>query len=436
MNVSIFGLGYVGTVMLGCLARAGHRVTGIDVQPDRVAQLNAGESPIVEPGLAELIAQGAAAGRIQATTEVALGESAISFVCVGTPSASDGSLDTSTVESVCAEIGQALARRTDPAAHCVVIRSTVMPGTLQRCSERLARASGSAPGDRFTLCANPEFLREGSAVKDFQDPPFTLVGAEDPAWAEPLRKLYDFLDSPFLVTGVGEAEILKTLSNAWHAAKVCFGNEVARLCRPQNIDPHRVMELFVQDARLNLSASYLRPGFAYGGSCLPKDVKAVGHLAESLHVELPLLQAVERSNRCHLERALEHIAESGSRRVGFLGLSFKPGTDDLRSSPHLDLVEYCLGKGLSVHIYDPCVQPARLVGANRHHVQERIGHIAELLVDSLDALVDHAELFVVGHRDPRFADLCRRLPADRKILDLVRAVEPDEVTAHYVGLSW
>jgi GDP-mannose 6-dehydrogenase len=357
-----------------------------------------------------------------------LADCEVSFICVGTPSSSDGSLNTAAVESVCAEIGEALKKHPSDRPLTVAIRSTVMPGTARRCEERLAETA--------RVCVNPEFLREGSAVSDFLSPPFTLVGTSDEEWAEPLRLVYGFLNAPFVVVDTGVAEILKTVSNTWHATKICFTNEVARLCQQLKIDPQAVMDLFVRDERLNLSASYLRPGFAYGGSCLPKDVEAINHLARQHHVELPLLEGVPRSNRRHLRKAMEAITSSGCQRVGFLGLSFKPGTDDLRGSPLVDLVEFCLGKGMTVRIFDKCVNPELLVGSNRRYVMERIGHIGELLASRPEDLVERSDLFVVGHRDDAFADFCRRLPAGKKILDLVRVVHPKEVAAGYVGVAW
>lgn len=430
MKVSVLGLGYVGSVMTGCLARAGHDVVGVDIRPEKVDTLASGFSPVVEPGLGQLIEKGHTEGLITATTEAAeaVRRTAMSFVCVGTPAVADGSVDTTAVERVCRHIGQALAGDGQESSdghepHTVVIRSTVMPGAFQRCREALEVASGRELGQGtrpITLCFNPEFLREGSAIDDFMTAPFTLVGTSEPSWAEPLRELYGFLsETPLLVVEPGAAEILKLVCNAWHAAKVCFANEVGRLCETNDIDGQTVMDLFARDARLNLSAAYLKPGFAYGGSCLPKDLGALIHLARSSQLDLPLIDGLPRSNMLHIERAKSKILATGCRRVGFLGLSFKKGTDDLRGSPQVDLVEFCIGKGLSVRIYDPTVQPDRLVGRNREVAFERLGHLAELLLPTLDAMTEHAELIVIGHRDKSFADYCRTLPESIRVLDLV-----------------
>ena len=438
MRVTVFGLGYVGSVMTGCLAQAGHDVIGVDLQRERVEQVRAGGCPVIEPGVPEAIAQGVAEGRVTATTDAveAVRKASVSFVCVGTPSAPDGSLDVSRVEAVCRRIGQVLADGPVDAPHHVVIRSTVMPGTSARCIDLLAEASGAPPGERFTLTINPEFLREGAGISDFLSPPYTLVGSPEPAWAEPLRELYGFVEAPFVVAPLGEAELLKTVCNAWHATKVGFGNEVGRLAGALGVDPHVLMELFVRDERLNLSASYLRPGFAYGGSCLPKDVEALGHLARHHHVELPVIQGVPRSNSLHVERAVAIIEESGCDRIGFLGLSFKPGTDDLRSSPLLDLVQACLARGLTVRVHDPNVAVGSLVGSNRDYALGRVRHLAELLVDDPAELVAGVELVVLGHPDAAFVEACAALGPQQQILDLVRALEPASTAARYRGLCW
>lgn len=418
MKVCVLGLGYVGSVMTGCLARAGHEVVGVDVRPEKVAHLNSGVSPVVEPGLDALIARGQVEGLIRATAEMAeaVRWAEVVFVCVGTPAATDGRIDTSAVERVCRRIGRALRGGEADQAPTVVIRSTVMPGTTERCFEALEAESGR----EIRLCFNPEFLREGLAIDDFMTAPYIVVGALEPTWAEAVRELYSFLPQiPVIVVEPAVAEALKLVCNAWHAAKVCFANEVGRLCGTNGIDAAAVMDLFVRDERLNLSASYLRPGFAYGGSCLPKDLGALIHLARSSQLELPLIEGLPRSNALQIDQAKAQILASGHRRVGFLGLSFKRGTDDLRGSPQLDLVEFCVGKGFHVRIYDPYVRPDRLVGRNREVALERLGHLAELLRPSLDDLRREADLFVIGHRDEAFASFCRSLPESSQVLDLV-----------------
>lgn len=435
MKVAVFGLGYVGSVMTAALAQAGHEVVGVDVQADRVALLNSGGSPVMEPGVPEAIAAGAAAGRVTATTDTAaaIADADISFICVGTPPTEDGSLDVSRVEAVCATLGGLLADRRG-APHTVVIRSTVMPGTTGRCLAILAEASGRAPGDAFALAINPEFLREGVGMSDFVSAPFTLIGVQQAAWADPLVALYEFVGAPAEVTSPEVAELLKTVCNAWHATKVAFANEVGRLCGELSTDPHEVMRIFARDERLNLSGTYLTPGFAYGGSCLPKDIEALGHLARRLHVELPVLQAVPRSNDLHIDRAFAAIERSGCDRVGFLGLSFKAGTDDLRGSPLLTLVQRCLGRGLRVSVYDPNVQVDSLVGSNRAYALSLIRRLDDLLVTDPAAL--EADLYVLGHGTVEMQVAAKALPSTATVLDLVRAVAPEDLAADYVGLVW
>lgn len=438
MKVCVFGLGYVGTVMMGCLAREGHSVVGVDLKREKVDLLEAGESPVVDPGLGELIAAGRSAGLLRATDDPreAVAATEMSFICVGTPAARDGRVDTTAVQDVCGQIGAALREVDAERPHTVVIRSTVMPGTVSRCRQRLADASGGEQGGAFTLCINPEFLREGSAVADFMSPPFTVIGADDEAWAEPLRRMYGFLEAPLFVTEPGVAEVLKMVCNAWHATKVCFANEVGRLCGDNGIDPHAVMDLFVRDDKLNLSGTYLRPGFVYGGSCLPKDVMALVHFARRSQLELPLLEGVPRSNALHGERAKDAILSTGCRRIGFLGLSFKRGTDDLRGSPLVDLVEFCLGKGLVVRVFDPSVVPSRLVGRNREVALQRLGHLADVLVSDVEDLVSRTDLLVLGHHDESFLELCERLPASKRVLDLTGMLRGRTLACRCEGLCW
>ncbi|MBN2495616.1 MAG: nucleotide sugar dehydrogenase [Deltaproteobacteria bacterium] len=436
MRVGVFGLGYVGSVMAGCLTAAGHEVIGVDVQADRVEGLGRGQCPVSEPGLAARIRSGADAGLLRASLDPAeaVSGSQLSFICTGTPALDDGSLDCASVEAVCAQIGQALRDGSGTGRHGVLIRSTVMPGTAARCARRLADACGDPT--RFFVGVNPEFLREGSAVSDFGHPPFTLVGLDEPSSAAPIRELYAFVSAPFVLCGIAEAEVYKLICNAWHAAKVCFGNEVGRLCSALGADPHAIMDLFVRDERLNVSAAYLRPGFAFGGSCLPKDLGAVRHLARTRSVDLPMIEGLPRSNRRQIELACERIAASGCRRVAFLGLSFKPGTDDLRRSPSVALVEFCLGKGIRVKVYDPGVDPERLVGSNRRFVEQRLGHLSDHLRADPADLAD-AELFVLSHADADMLELCRKLPAGKRVLDLVHAIQdPGELAAEITGLCW
>ena len=380
MNVSVFGLGYVGSVSAASFANGGHQVVGVDVNPDKVASVNAGLSPIVEKGLAELIAANVQRGTLRATTATgeAIAASELSLICVGTPSRRNGSLDLTWLERVCGEIGAAL--RDKPAYHVVVIRSTVLPGTTHDVViPTLERLSGKQYGRGFGVAINHEFLREGTALHDFRHPPMTLVGHNYQSDGGPAESLYANVHAPLVSTSIRTAEMIKYASNTWHALKVCFANEVGNLCKRLDIDSHEVMEIFCRDEKLNLSSYYLKPGFAFGGSCLPKDVRAMQYRARELDLEMPVVGSILGSNRLQIEHAVERILETGRKRIGLLGFSFKAGTDDLRESPLVILAEALLGKGYELRIYDRNVSLARLVGANRAYINEQIPHLSSLL---------------------------------------------------------
>ncbi len=396
-RVSVFGLGYVGCVSGACLARAGHHVMGVDVNPEKVALVKAGRSPIVEPGLAELMSQMVRLGRLDATlsTEEAVAASEAALICVGTPSRRNGALDTSALEGVSREIGRALALRDEP--FTVVVRSTVLPGTTESLVVPALRSGGARRrGAPLHVAVNPEFMREGSALRDFAHPPLTLVGAASPAAEAFLRALYADVEAPFVSTRIRTAEMVKYVANAFHALKVCFANEVADVCTALGADGAEVMRIFALDRKLNLSEAYLRPGFAFGGSCLPKDVRALLHAARSRDILPPLLSTILPSNEAQLRRGVEAVLATGGRRVGVVGLAFKPGTDDLRESPMVALVEALIGKGCDVRVLDRGVAVARLVGANRSYIEQQIPHIASMLCDSPEALLEHADTLVIG----------------------------------------
>lgn len=438
MNVSVFGLGYVGSVSAATFASDGHTVVGVDVNPTKVALLNAGQSPIVEPGLPELIESTVAAGRLRATTstEEAIEATDVSLVSVSTPSRKNGSLDLSYLTRVCEQIGTAL--RDKPAYHVVVIRSTVLPGTTH-CTviPTLERASGKKYGVDFGVAVNPEFLREGSAVKDIRHPPLTLVGHNHAADAAGAVALYEGLDAPVITTNIRVAEMMKYASNAWHALKVCFGNEIGNFCKSLNVDSHEVMEIFCKDDKLNLSSYYLKPGFAFGGSCLPKDVRALEYRAKELDLDLPVLQSVMRSNQVQIQQAINQVADTGKKRIGLLGFSFKAGTDDLRESPMVILAETLLGKGYDVRIYDRNVLIARLTGSNKDYIEQQIPHLSRLLCDSIDEVLDESEVIVVGNAGPEFGEALTRCREDQTIIDLVRVpFNPADVKADYRGICW
>jgi GDP-mannose 6-dehydrogenase len=438
MNIAVFGLGYVGSVSGAAFADDGHTVIGVDVNAEKVTRVNAGLSPIVERGLDELIAGTVAAGRLRATSDAAeaVASSDVSLVSVATPSRKNGSLDLTHLVRVCEQIGAALRNR--EGYHVVVVRSTMLPGTTHdTVIPTLERCSGRRYGEHFGVAVNPEFLREGTALHDLRHPPMTLVGHNHAADATSALALYQSLDAPVVSTSIRVAEMIKYANNTWHAVKVCFANEIANVCKRLDVDSHEVMEIFCQDDKLNLSPYYLRPGFAFGGSCLPKDVRALEYRARELDLDLPLIRSVMPSNRQHIQQAVDQVVESGRARVGLLGLSFKAGTDDLRESPMVILAETLLGKGYDVRIFDRNVLMARLTGANKAYIDQQIPHLAALMCDSADALVDHAELIVVGNGAPEFAEVLQRTRPDQMVLDLVRvSADLSGVAAEYHGLCW
>jgi GDP-mannose 6-dehydrogenase len=438
VRIAVFGLGYVGIVSASCLARDGHRVIGVDPRQEKVDLVNDGLPPIVEQFVGELVAEAVAAGRLSATPSAtaAVAESDISLVCVGTPSRRNGSLDTEAIARVCQEIGAALRGRQTP--HLVVIRSTVLPGTMRALViPALERAAEMATGPILKVANNPEFLRESTAVYDYDNPPKTVVGADDPATAATVLALYEALPGAKIATSLEVAELVKYADNAWHAVKVAFGNEIGNLSKAIGVDSWEVMDIFCQDKKLNISPAYLRPGFAFGGSCLPKDVRALTYKGRDLDLDLPLLNALLPTNAAQIDRTLEMIAASGLRRVAFLGISFKAGTDDLRESPQVALVERLIGKGYNLEIYDRNVHLARLVGANRAYIEGVIPHIADMLSDDLAATVGHGDLIVIGNPAPEFKDLAGLMRPDQRVLDLVRVPGLSEsLGARYEGVNW
>ena len=438
MKVSVFGLGYVGSVSAASFAADGHEVIGVDVNADKVAAVNAGRSPIVEPGLEELLARAVEGGRLQATTDTtdAVNATEVSLLCVGTPSRRNGSLDLTYLERVCEQIGSAIKDK--PSYHVVVVRSTVLPGTTHSMViPALERASGKTYGDGFGVSVNPEFLREGTALKDFRKPPLTLVGHNHAADASGTIALYQSIDAPLVSTSIRVAEMMKYTSNAWHALKVCFANEIGNLCKRVGVDSHEVMDVFCRDEKLNLSSYYLKPGFAFGGSCLPKDVRALQYRAKELDLDLPVIQSILPSNRLQIQQAFDQVMETGSKQVGLLGFSFKAGTDDLRESPMVILAEALLGKGVNLRIYDRNVSLARLVGANKEYIETQIPHLSSLLCETIDEVIDGAEVVVVGNPAPEFADALGRCREGQVIIDLVRLpVNGALLRADYRGICW
>jgi GDP-mannose 6-dehydrogenase len=437
MRISIFGLGYVGSVSAGCLASDGHTVVGVDPNQTKAELINRGLSPIVEKDIGEMIAAQVQAGRLSATTSVrqAVAETDLSLICVGTPSQLNGNLDLSYVRRVCEEIGQAL--RDKPGFHVVVARSTMLPGSMRDVViPTLESHSGKVAGSGFGVCNNPEFLREGTAVWDYYNPPKTVIGESDAVAGDLLTQLYAGMSAPLIRTSIETAEMVKYADNVWHALKVGFANEIGNLCKALQIDSHKVMEIFCQDTKLNLSPYYLKPGFAFGGSCLPKDVRALTYKGKSLDVPLPILNAILPSNQLQVQRGVDMVLAKGRRRVGVLGFSFKAGTDDLRESPVVEVIEMLLGKGVEMRIYDKNVNMAALTGANRDYILNHIPHISRIMVVSAAEVMDFAEVVVVGNGAAEFRELVAQRRSGQVVVDLVRIVDSKSVEGSYDGICW
>ncbi len=446
MRISIFGLGYVGCVGAACLAKLGHRVIGVDVNENKVRLINEGKPTIIEEGIAELCAEAHAAGRMSATTDVheAVHNTDVSFIVVGTPSSKEGHLNLNYIYAVARQIGEALRDKAvshQPSAvsgtlrHIVAIRSTVLPGTNDKVGEIIEEASGLKRGVDFTIVSNPEFLREGTSVKDYFNPPLTLVGTDMPEAEAVFREIYKGIDAEFICTDIRVAEMMKYVNNTYHALKIVFGNEVGNICKELNIDSHKVMEIFCKDKQLNISPYYFKPGFAYGGSCLPKDMKALKTLAHDHYVEVPVIEAIGESNELQKKRAVQLIMAQGKRKVGILGLSFKAGTDDLRCSPIVDVVESLLGKGFEIRIYDKNVKVSELTGTNKDFIMAKIPHLQHFVSADLEEVCRESDVLVVTNKEKEFAELLARYP-NKIIVDLVRQWQEVDYEGHYEGLSW
>lgn len=437
MRVSVFGLGYVGAVSAACLAGDGHEVIGVDVNSQKVKQIQAGLSPIVEPGLDERMAEAVRLGRLRATdrAEEAVLNSDISLICVGTPSNGNGSLSTRYVENVCAEIGAALARKAD--YHVVVVRSTVLPTTVNGLLRPvLERCSGRRAGDDFGLAMNPEFLREGSSIKDYYHPSFIVVGELDERSGAAVESLYSAVQAPVVHTGIETAEMVKYVSNAFHALKITFANEIGNLAKAHGVDGQEVMEIFVQDRQLNISPAYLRPGYAFGGSCLPKDVRAMLYRAKEYDLDLPLLDAVLKSNEKQIQRAIRMVEQTGHKKVGILGLSFKAGTDDVRESPAVPLVETLIGRGYDVVVFDEIVNPEMLIGANKRYLERELPHIASIMCSSVEEVLQKSDVIVLTNSSNTFADVPQRLRPEQTLIDLVGKARENHQGFNYEGICW
>lgn len=438
MRISVFGLGYVGCVTATCLATNGHSVVGVDVNPDKVRRIKAGKSPISEPGLEELLATAVESGHLCATVDAhqAVQETDVSLICVGTPSNQNGCVNMQFIDKVCLEIGRSLAGK--QTYHTVVVRSTVLPGTvLNRLVPILEQHSGRVAGVDFGVCMNPEFLREGSAIKDFYHPGYTVIGQLDSRSGENIECLYKELGAPIIRTAIPVAEMTKYVSNTFHALKITFANEIGTICKAEGIDGQQVMELFCQDKQLNISQAYLKPGFAFGGSCLPKDVRALAHLAKERDVDAPVLSSILPSNQHQLGRAIELVEHTMRQKIGVLGLSFKPATDDVRESPTITLVETLVGRGYEVLIYDEIVDPEKLIGVNRAFLERALPHVASLIRCSLEEVIQDVEVVVIANGSPSFREVPQILRPDQVLIDLVGIAKNHHVMGEsYEGICW
>lgn len=437
MNISIFGLGYVGVVSAACLSSRGHNIIGVDVNETKVTMMCEGHSPIVEKDVPELLEAAKQAGTLTATTdtEKAIMESDLSIICVGTPSRANGSLNTEYIETVCKNMAGFINRKATP--HIFVFRSTMLPGTMKETViPILEQYSDCKQGKEFFAAFNPEFLRESTAVYDFNNPPKTVVGSDSEEIAKTVLGLYEGLPNPMISTSIEVAEMVKYVDNNFHALKITFANEVGQICKQIGLDGHHVMNIFMQDTKLNISNYYLKPGFAFGGSCLPKDLRAMTYLSKMQDVETPMLNSLLYSNSVQILSAIKKIIAFNKRKIGVAGFSFKEGTDDLRESPMVEVIETLIGKGYDLKIYDKNVSLARLIGANREYINNRIPHIASLMVNSLDELITHSEVLIIGNKDKDFLRLLDDCNDDQIIFDLVRIGEQIATKSRYEGICW
>jgi GDP-mannose 6-dehydrogenase len=439
LSVSIFGLGYVGSVSAACFASMGHRVIGVDVSRAKVEMLDSGRTPIIEARMSELVAEANKSCRLHATCDAveAVLNSDLSFVCVGTPSLKNGKLDLSHIEKVAQEIGAAIRQKKAP--HLFVLRSTVLPGTTENVVlPILEKESGKKAGRDFAVCFHPEFMREGSAVADFLNPPYTILGASDTNHLAPLRELYKSVPAPLFETTITVAEMVKYFSNCYHALKVGFANEMGTMCKHLGVDAQQVTKIFTSDTKLNISSAYLSPGFAFGGSCLPKDLRAITYKAKELDLKLPVLESLMPSNAEHITRAVDMVMSTGKKKIAQLGLSFKAGTDDLRESPQVQVIKRLMGEGLEVRVWDEDVSLGRLAGANRQYIEEVIPHIGSVLTDNLEDVMRSAEVIILGNKSASRERLGGLLRPDQVVIDLIHLdhAKRPEGTKSYEGICW
>ena len=435
MNISVFGLGYVGCVSIGCLAKNGHKVIGVDISTTKVNQINSGQATIIEKDISEIISEQRKAGNIEATTDAddAVSRSEISIIAVGTPSSDKGHLNLEYIFNVATQIGLSLKNKSD--FHIIAIRSTIMPGTCDKIADLVEKVSGKIRNVSFSIVDNPEFLREGTAVHDYYNPPLTLIGSDNREAAEKVAELYRKLPGEIVISDLKVAEIMKYVNNTFHALKISFANEIGNICTELSIDSHKVMDIFCKDRQLNISPYYFKPGFAYGGSCLPKDLKGLQTLAHDLYIETPLINNIHKTNEIQIQRATKMIYQHWNKKIGFLGLSFKAGTDDLRNSPAVSVIETLLGKGCDIMIYDNNVHVSLLTGTNKEYIDSKIPHLATLMIDDSSKLIENCEVIVVNTKENEFIDLMENTKG-KIIIDMVRLSEQVQENNHYTGINW
>ena len=433
MKISIFGLGYVGCVSLGCLAQNGNQIIGVDVEPLKVDLINQGKPTIIEKDIDNIIAEQHSLGRIRATANVheAVNETEISIICVGTPSGPEGHLNLDYIFKTAQQIGEVLKEK--DGFHVVAIRSTVLPGTNMKVGAMIEEASGKKRNVDFSVVSNPEFLREGTAVADYYNPPYTVIGSDNEKAKEIMTEVYSQVGGSMEIVEIPVAELIKYINNSYHALKVVFGNEVGSVCKKLGIDSHEVMRLFCLDTKLNLSPYYFKPGFAYGGSCLPKDLKALKTLAHDSYIDVPVINSIEASNTRSKNALLELILRKGKMKVGVMGISFKAGTDDLRYSPIVDVIEKLIGKGYEVKVFDKNVHISRLIGKNKSFIKEFLPHLDNLLIDDMQEVADWADLIILNNSDKMYRELT--ISDSKAIVDLVRFPE-FKAKPGYEGILW
>ena len=436
MNISVFGLGYVGVVSCACFSRDKHNVIGVDVEKAKVELINSGKATIIEKGLEEEIQKSVELGLLKATQDYsdAVMNTDVSFICVGTPSLPNGAINLAYIFGVVKQIAEVIKNKNS--FHTVVIRSTVKVGTLKACKEIIEDISGKKHDVDFGVVSNPEFLREGTAMYDFVNPPYTIVGTESEKSGEIMKSLYKTIDAPIYFIKPEEAEMIKYTNNNFHAMKITFANEIGNICKENGVDGHVVMDIVAKDTKLNLSPYYLKPGFAFGGSCLPKDVRGLTQIAKNLDLKTPLLSSLLKSNFYQVERGLDLIYQTKKRKIGFLGFAFKSGTDDLRESPIVEVIETLIGKGFELNVYDSNVHLSSLLGKNKEYINSHIPHIYKLLKEDINEVIENSDVLVIGNNAKEFSKIIDKIPSNKTIIDLVRVDEKLTSKDNYIGICW